>query len=122
MPASSDAVTATSPTASTVESSTDAVVAVETLLLARTPAALLPVAFQSAEATELAAFDTVAFSRAAPTAPTVTPPPACTVERVSAAVVAAGSSPLNAEEISGSPSSASTALKRMFDGFQPIEL
>ena len=38
------------------------------------------------------------------------------------ACACAGSWPLNADEMSGSPSSASTALKRMFDGFQPIEL
>ena len=38
------------------------------------------------------------------------------------ACACAGSWPLNADEMSGSPRSASTALKRMFDGRQPIEL
>ena len=59
------AVTATSPPAATSESSIVASARLETLLLARMPPTLLPVALNIAAAAELAAFDTVAFSCAA---------------------------------------------------------
>ena len=111
-----------SPSAVTVESSTVAYAPLETLLLARMPPMLFPVAPNIADAAESAAFETVALICAAFTPLTVTSPAALIVEPRTLPIETAGRSPLNASEISGSPSSASTALKRKFCAFQPIEL
>ena len=61
-------------------------------------------------------------SAAAWTAVTDTAPVAVIAASRIQASASEGCSPLNAVEISGSPRIASTALKRMFDGFQPIVL
>ena len=80
-------------------------------------------ALNSAEASEIAAFDTVALSWVSLIAVSDTQPmSASTVESVTKASTNAGVSPLNAFEISGSPISASMALNRMFCGCQPSEL
>ncbi len=121
-PASSEAATETAPPAVTLEFVTVACARLETLLLATMAPTLLPLAPKSADATELAAFETVALISAALSALTVTSPVTFSVEPLTDAVVAAGCSPLKADETSGSPSSASTVLKRKFCAFQPIEL
>ncbi len=61
-------------------------------------------------------------SCAADSARTVRSPPAVTVLLRTEAEARAGCSPLKAVEMSGSPSRASTALNRMFEGRQPMVL
>src|SRR6478609_6401733 len=122
MPAASSAPTSTAPTPVRVDPATPASVDVATLLETSTPPIDLPVAPNSADATESATLDTVALICAALRAPTPTVPPPVTVECSITARLLAGCRPLNACEISGSPISASIRLNRTFEGFQPIVL
>ena len=122
MPASSAAVTVSVPPAVASESSSEASAVLDTLLEARIPPAARPVAPYSAPAAESAALETVALSWAALSASIVTSPPASIVAADTSAAARAGCWPSKALEISGSPSSASIALKRMFSGFQPSAL
>ena len=121
-PASSAAATLTAPVSGlAVEFSRRAVAALETLLEASRPPIALPVALNSADAAESAALEIVAFSCAALSAMIARLVPR-TVELRTIAVASAGCSPLKAPAISGSPSSASTALKTKFCDFQPSVL
>src|SRR4051794_4933266 len=99
-----------------------ALASLETLLVARRPPPLLLFELKSAVVSATAALLTVALMRAASTAFTLTSPAAETDVLRRYARVSSGFSPLNALEMSGSPRSASTALKRKFCAFQPIEL
>ena len=121
-PASSAAAMLTAPVSGlAVELSRRAVAALETLLEASRPPIALPVALNRAEAADSAALEIVAFSCAAFSAVMARLTPR-TVELRTIAVASAGCSPLNAPAISGSPSSASTALKMKFCDFQPSVL
>ena len=121
-PASSAAVTLSAPVSGlAVEFSRCAVAVLETLLEASSPPIALPVALNSADAAESAALEIVAFSCAALSAVMARLVPR-TVELRTIAVASAGCSPLKAPAISGSPSSASTALKMKFCDFQPTVL
>ena len=71
----------------------------------------------------MSSLPTVAVSVAACVAVTLIEPPASSVvSRIHACASDGVCEPPNALEIAGSPISASSALKRMFDDFQPIEL
>jgi len=118
MAASSSASTVIEPPAVTSATSTRADARLDTLLLATTNPSAVPVAPHAAAAVEDAALDTVAFSRAPLTAETSTSPVTSTVTSRRVAAASMGCSPSKASEI-GPPSTASTALNKMFCGFQP---
>ena len=134
MPAESSACTVTAPPAATVPGSAPvksmkALARLLTLLLASTPppatdlaSSIAPGMTISSAASEIFSLPTVALICAVDSAVTLTSPAACTVVSRSQAITEAGCWPLKADEISGSPSRASTALNRMFCAFQPMEL
>ena len=76
----------------------------------------------STTATTTFSLPATALSCVAETALTVMSPAMSSGEFVTSACARAGCSPLNAPEMSGSPSSVSMMLKKMFCDFQPIEL
>ena len=133
-PAASVAETVTSPPASTVPcapvNSMNARASVLTLFDVSTPPPETPVVAEPGESTASScasatpSLPVVAVSCAACDADTET----CrrstltVVSRIQACASDGVLAPSNAPEISGSPSSASSALKRMLDDFQPIEL
>ena len=123
MRASSEAATVTSPSASIEPSSTIAVERLLTMLEARIPLALIPPAPMIAAGAEVAAFESSARICAVFVAVTETPPAETIGEPVTDASDSAGwRAPPNAFEISGSPSSASTAANRRFVRPQPTVL
>src|SRR3954462_14912939 len=122
MAASSLADPVTSTAWSIDEESTKACAALLTMFDASTAAALIPDAFMIAAGAEVAELPTIDVMCAVELAVTLTFPAAVIEPPVIDASVVAGLLPPNAFEISGSPSSASSAAKRMFERFQPIVL
>ena len=110
------AVTATAAACVTAPPSSVARAPLETLLEATIAPTAEPLAKYSAPAVESAALLTVALSAARLVAETLTVPVALSVVPVTVASASAGSSPLNAVEISGSPRIASIRLKSALEG------
>src|SRR4051794_26583727 len=121
MPAASDALTETPPTASIVEPAIDAYAALLTMFDESTAATLMPPAPMIACGAEVAELLTTAVICAVDTALTITAPAEWIVEAVIDACVSAACGPPNAvfDAISGSPSSASSVAKSRFDRCQP---
>ena len=116
MLASSLAFTATAAACVIAPPSSVARAPLETLLEATIAPTAVVLAPKRIAAAELAALLTVALSAARSVALTVTAPVALSVLAVMDASASAGSSPLKAVEISGSPRSASIRLKSALEG------